>query len=336
MTRIDAQGPCDEIPISNPTDSNSSVRIVSTPSEAPVGRRVGFRWIVLVLVLCVIPVIVVGVLVTSLDAHPVVTGIATVSVVGVFTLAVYLKFNPTVASLKNAIEDLGPDEAIFQAINSPIALSGYGVIARTLRAAVASGHRGVLYRFLPSTELGAIEPIRVPFEPIVLDESDLRLVELMNETSGGSASPAPQSKRNIRRAGGWIIVAIFGFNVVIHLFRSIAMRRVTWELFYWSVLFLCMYFGVGRSWMLGTFLAVPGGLVTRKLRGIRRHVSLHVYTAADSALCVYRATKNLWIISVADGENAQWTTCAPAEARFAMAAWTSPIAPPTMEQLSEL
>lgn len=129
---------------------------------------------------------------------------------------------------------------------------------------------------------------------------------------------------------------IFGFNVVIHAIRSIATRQVTWELIWWAGILAVMLFGVGRSWREPTFLAVPGGIISRKLKGIQRDPQVHLFVARESILCVYRATRLLWVVAVADQHDAKWAAVTPTEARFAMAAWLSPLDPPTPEQLSEL
>jgi hypothetical protein len=100
------------------------------------------------------------------------------------------------------------------------------------------GHAGVALRIAPRQALDPIEPFEVPFEPTALDGCDWALTHLAGdeppaEAGREQAMMARRVRRNVLLKGGWLLVAFFGLNVVIHGVESLQQRRVTLLFVYW-------------------------------------------------------------------------------------------------------
>lgn len=210
------------------------------------------------------------------------------------------------------------------------------------------GKKGVIIRLCPAEHLRETKPLGVQIEPIEFDEADAAFDELSEalgddvKRSTGNRYEATMRRRvgrNLKLSGGWIIVVIFGINIAFALLRAYRERRLNEGLFIWSGLLFLMLFGVRSTrGKLGvnTWLLVPGGLAVRSVRRWKNVVTRHLFVARKSLLCVYRMERDSWGFIVADAERCETRVATKRELDVLLRVWTSPIPPPTMEQLEAL
>lgn len=216
------------------------------------------------------------------------------------------------------------------------------------------GGVGVVLRLGPPADANPIEPIDVRFEPCALNEAEDTLRMLATHThaaatqQGGAVRPSHRSEsltllrqvqRNLQMKGlGWLMVGIFGLNVVIAAMKSWQQWRIVWELPYWGGLMALLLFAPERGGLFRSkeWLAVPAGLVLRGGRLLSRRWTVHLYERRHGVLCVYRHFRRQWGFAIADGVESATGFATQKEIAFLLRAWLSPLPPPTAEQLSDL
>ncbi len=132
--------------------------------------------------------------------------------------------------------------------------------------------------------------------------------------------------------GAWTLTALFGALFV--LMRLVG--NPPWQQFFCGGLFLCsllaagwVEFGWREQWWL-----VPGGCV----RCVPTGTSAKVQIATPACACVVMvASGDCWHVHIVTGEQGVWSLrLTRGEAEVLLAAWRSPLPPPTEEQLAEL
>lgn len=209
---------------------------------------------------------------------------------------------------------------------------GDGVLL-LLEKLVAAGHRGWAFRAGEPADRTLIAPYDVPFEPQPLSEVDSALLS-GGEPSGSGA--LRRVHRNIRVQGGWVLVAIFGFNFAIAAWRAIEIWQVTFDLVAWGLALGAMTLVPASARTRGELLVVPGGAVWRRASWRQRDWRLHVFDRRNSNLMVVRIWRQQWGAYIHDGDQSARAIVTKAEADFLLRAWLSPLEPPTSEQLSDL
>jgi hypothetical protein len=102
------------------------------------------------------------------------------------------------------------------------------------------------------------------------------------------------------------------------------------------VLLVFILFPVGSSWLGGRqWLAVPGALLVRKSAWLRRGWTSHVFERGKSVLVLYKLYRRQWALVAADGEACESTIGTRAEMECVLAAWLSPVSPPTAKELAD-
>jgi hypothetical protein len=245
--------------------------------------------------------------------------------------------------------------------------AGVEALAKRL---VAAGRRNVSVRVGPAKDAVAVEPIRVPFEPCLLDEAEDALVDLDAYTRGGdggggsalaantadkAVAPSDEAhsavatvserralrrfRRNMRVRGvGWLLIGIFAFNTLIAALESWQKGAVQWSLVYWPAFLVVLVYGPTRGGLFrgSQWMAVPGGLVLRKGATLGKQWTVHVFDRRRSVLVVFRNFRQQWAFSVSDGAEAGTGAGTHREVTLLLRAWLSPLEPPGLERLSDL
>ena len=219
----------------------------------------------------------------------------------------------------------------------------------------AAGHSGVTVRIAPPAEQGPIDPLRVEFEPIPLNETDPAFVALSahhTHALGAESNPAPDSNRSpaesdasalrlqVRRVaqlGGMWVWLIFGLMFALAAIEALRRQSVTWALVGWGAAFAFSLFGPallaasrGRRYLL-----LPASLLWRELSRRSAAYCLHLFERDRSLLCVYQMRPQLWGWAVADGKKHATNVVTGEEARLLLRAWLSPLPPPPLARLTE-
>ena len=89
--------------------------------------------------------------------------------------------------------------------------------------------------------------------------------------------------------------------------------------------------GGGKQW-----LAVPGGIIIRKPRGIGSRSSLHLMRRSNSLILATRKlTDAFWRVTISDGKLTAARTMSNNELVVTLRAWTSELEPPALERLTD-
>ncbi len=92
------------------------------------------------------------------------------------------------------------------------------------------GRAGATFRICPMESAVSIDPVRVAFEPLALDETESAFVGLDERaTNTESDASTVQSKRRlnkyVRSKGGWFVLVLLGLFFGFELFQSIRRNR---------------------------------------------------------------------------------------------------------------
>ncbi len=190
-----------------------------------------------------------------------------------------------------------------------------------------------------------------PFEPRSLDEADDGFDELAQQLQAspdrhgkgdmesGSSRESRRLRRNFILSGGWLMLAIFGFNWLLAAIDALQRNRATDRLALWSTLLILLFVfpkGQGLSGREQWF-AVPAGVAFRKRSWFRSGWTLRVFSRESAVLCFFPCFRGRYFGTIiADTQQVQSTNLTPREADLLLRAWLSPLEPPTLEQLSDL
>jgi len=214
------------------------------------------------------------------------------------------------------------------------------------------GHVGITVRACDEDKRQEIEPIDVRFEPIPLNEADPSFAELQSgfrpaglPYAGSSAQQADAAdlrrtfRRNLRFAGGWLPLFVFvltASNLASQLASGASIGRVDVCLMIMAGLLLLSVGGRGAWRSAKQWLLVPGGVVARKPARKKSQWQVHLFDRRRSVLLVRQQNRNIWSVGVADGDGEENAFLTQVEAYTLLRAWLSPLAPPPVEQLSDL
>jgi hypothetical protein len=213
------------------------------------------------------------------------------------------------------------------------------------RALAAGGHVGQGVRIGRTGPRLPIRPLVVQFEPLPLDETDdtfrhlSESTRLKNVASGRRDQDASQILRWLRRhlelnSGRWWLKPLV-FCAVMQLVIYLRSGRMGYFFGIWLLIAAFLLIPTGFRLRSRQFLAVPGGLIVRRPKwpgGWRGRL----FTRESSVVCGYQSGLGHWSLIISDGKVVETTKGTQAEIAFALRAWYSPVAPPTLEQLSDL
>lgn len=202
--------------------------------------------------------------------------------------------------------------------------------------------------------LELIEPLKIAFEPRLLDETDEAFDELAQAAKSERSeidmstvdSPTNNSdrlalrwiRRIINLKSGWFMIAVLTWPLIGTGLESWERGSVTWQFLALLSFFLVLLPGNTETALLSRqqWLIVPGGLLLRTAANRGREVSLHLFDRRQCAMCVQQQHAGRWHVAVADVEMSESTTITDRECQLLLAAWLSPVAPPPLEQLVDL
>lgn len=194
---------------------------------------------------------------------------------------------------------------------------------------------------LASRRLPTCRPIKVPFEPIPLDESHPTLVELA-ELSAGDDHVAPLRRgyfapfrRYAVRTGlsaSWTTFLVFQFIRVakagVHSQEFLAYLMLF--VFLAAIPFLLLWAGSNR------WLIIPGGVVVRAFWWRRGPKGLRRYTPATAMLFVAEKGR-AWIAKLCDQDGVLYMCMlTQLECIALLGAWQCPLPPPDANKLVDL
>lgn len=243
--------------------------------------------------------------------------------------------NTAVARIKQKVETTEQDAVshLKQILPECKSLFARNLMESALQQHARHGANGTSFRLAPVDALSPIEPIAVPFEPQPTGEFDLA-----QPVGEDEPSAVPRGiRRNLLIKGGWVVLIVFGVNVLIGLIDSIQEWRIHPRLVLWLIGLVGLLLVPARSGWMTQWLVVPGGLVRRRPRGLLgRDTDLHLFARTTSLLCLYRFHRAGWQITVADAETAGSLIGTREELTNVLRAWMSALPAPPLDQLSDL
>ncbi len=222
--------------------------------------------------------------------------------------------------------------------------------ARLARVLAANNRFGQALRLCPTKSATPLNPFDIVFDPQSLDQTGecFRQLEEMGDEPPDDAVKVPAEgsaddstwlkvKRNVILRGGWIIAAVFLFNVLLHAWLSIMEGRIRPNLILWIAFLSLTLFGAsGATQSRKQWFVVPGGLIVRKAGRRDRRWKVQLLEPASSVLMVFQAGRHQWIACAANEDFTDRVVMTKREADFLLRAWLSPLTPPPVEKLTDL
>ncbi len=213
-----------------------------------------------------------------------------------------------------------------------------------LNRLVGAGKVGCVIRLCSADKLTAVHPVTVTFEPRPLN--DVTAGEFEGAPAGKTESDDSAAEQMSlspmsggTRIGKSLVTAVAACVLLWMIARAImAPGGISRE---WVVTFAVIVGVSGLTWWQRRFpnpqlFLVPGGFVVRRSPWYHRRWSLHVYDRRRSVLIARQQLKKSWQLRVADSEAQDTIVGTEVQTTQALRAWLSPLAPPTLEQLSDL
>lgn len=239
-------------------------------------------------------------------------------------------------------------EGAAQVAKSAVAEIGYHDRLRALRMIgrefLSRNWCGYAIRIAPRAGMLPAPPLQVQIEPLALCESDEGFVQLQQTGKSEDKSLAmSEPSRRLRRSWRMVSVTLPAFTIfIIHLsraiFRSIERGRVDERLLFLIGLLLLavllsVWFGGRQQKRL---LAVNAGLLYRKSRW-KGPTDLYLFRRESSVLCVFQGDRVRWhwIVQDQNHKNGVHAMGTAAEAQMLIRAWSSSLAAPQLEQMSD-
>lgn len=228
------------------------------------------------------------------------------------------------------------------------------VVMKLSKRLAEQGARALALRIAPPAELSPVSPFDVPFEPQPLNEQQSALVAaaaapaataatqpanaIVTAPAAGISAPSGSQiaalRRRLRLSGQGIAAVYLAFQLVRALIDSISRQRPTELLFVWAGLLALFLFVPIWQYEGSQWYVVPGAIICRT--PARSGWNLRLFRPRESVLCVAQLSPGRWCAVVAGEADRQRQIMTPIEARFLLAAWLSPLPPPTEAQLSDL
>lgn len=218
-----------------------------------------------------------------------------------------------------------------------------------LISGLGSRQPGLVFRFAPRAHHPPIEPIAVPFEARLLDETEPGFSELWNATlasgEGAGAESLPGADespglrrviRNIRLKEGWFMTLLFLALFANSAYEDYLVGRITVWTIIWAVFLARVFFAPAtRNTGEGTWFIVPGGVLIRRVNE-KKEVVHRLVDRKSSVLGVFMETRHRWSIVVSDESDLFSRAATAREATMLLRAWTSPIEPPSKEVIAHM
>lgn len=198
--------------------------------------------------------------------------------------------------------------------------------------------RGLVIWLLRNPKVDAVvpPPLEVPIEPLELDEGRSALHELPGIQGDGVGAKPLRSSRARR------LLVRLGLPLVIilpQLFNGITQmvfNRNVYVYWTWGLMIGALIVATILIWWLSDqWLIVPGGVLIRKSFVGKVGQSLRLFTPADSLLLIRPHVQGVVQLELWRGGKCFRRRATPLELAALLAAWQSPLPPPSMDRLSD-
>ncbi len=248
--------------------------------------------------------------------------------------------------------DTSPRELLDHLIKRERRSEDTTILPIALKLLVERGHVSQAFRLWKHKPAPAVvEPLTHPFEPRLIDETDVGFVALAHATEkalsdasevGSSADDDIRRiprfmRRNILLNGGYLFLLV----ALLWIVRDTILLIRTGE-FSFRLLFSCIALAAllwlpvsGGAISREQWLVLPGGLLRRTPTKRSNESDLYIFNARRSLLLAIQTPYKAWRLLLSDGEESDWFDATKVEMDIICRAWCSPIKPPTVEQLSD-
>lgn len=312
------------------------------------------NWVLIPLILVLAP-LVAGLMVIFLiaivtvanhfnEAYPAIGPIAVLVILGLLVLLLVAAMQAWAGYFARRVAAIGEVDDVLDRFRRSVSTrelvqsrTGAAALARALYRA---GRTGWVIRTGRARMLGPIRPLDVNFEPLPLDETQATLQELWRETQPEDASTAEVVAQGSGFSLGRTVLLGGGLRsliplLVVFLFVTIASWRPAGPgrgAYLWGALLIFWFLWALRPQRSGRVMLVPAGLIDRTREGWR------LFAARDSVLVVHRhkrePTRHVSIVGC--GGRLLQLRLTPRELDCLLAAWISPLEPPSGHLLSSL
>jgi|GEM_PF-2518696 len=268
-------------------------------------------------------------------------------------LAVRKHVNRRVRNLCTLHDDRSTEKLV-QIIVEDFGRPGVSTLAQALALVLAEVRvPGFVIRCCPPEHRDVIEPVAIPFEPLVLDESDDATAAFRDamDSSGGhdenekmhdhAEEPESRLMREVHRrnklagvSGWWLGLIAVGVAVGSAVGDNLATAAIIIAVFAFM-----LFAGSSSSRLLSNrdcWLLVPGGLLVRGSGWRRGGFSLQRYERSQAVLVVLRSKGMMWLAAVSDGQSLHSTSVTKDEVNLLLCCWLSPLEPLPLERYGDL
>lgn len=200
-----------------------------------------------------------------------------------------------------------------------------------------------------------IEPLRVSFTPVSLDESDKHFVNLVEATSE-SGGDLPGAETTLRTTAGeiaigrriWRRIRLVWIWPILFALLTLTISEIIRAYNPWSetarlLLFIAPFFLLLNHLTISGSPAsplqhfiVPGGLLHRKKAKGATKSDVELFSPKSAILVAVPSRKEAWTVFVTDGIRNQTLLLTKMETEMLLRAWLSPISPPSIDKLVDL
>jgi len=223
----------------------------------------------------------------------------------------------------------------------------HGALKHVAQAFVDSGRLGCVLRIGPAESLGRVEPLGVPFEPHLLDAIDEESQSESGEPSanakpgqeGSYASALRDSYRPVRkwlnRYGQWVNLLVWATLGVVKSLRSGQIDFLIYALAAGLLVTLILRIHQSGLTERQAFI-VPGALIVRESGWRSSNWGIAMFEPHEAVLLTCRSPDRRWELLLGSRTQIYNFRVTQAQAEAVLRAWLSPLAPPRLEQLSDL
>lgn len=223
----------------------------------------------------------------------------------------------------------------------------HGVLKHVARRLVDSGRLGCVLRIGPRKALGQVEPLAVPFEPHLLDSTDEESQSETEEGDTGRQEPRERGyvsalRESFRPIKKWLDRYAVWANLVIWITLGIvnSLRSGQIDFVIYALGMGILVSAIVRFRQRGLRelqpLIVPGALIVRDAGWRSADWRVTMFEPHETVFLTCRFPDGRWELLLSSQTQMYYFRVTEAQARAALRAWLSPLAPPTLEQLSDL
>lgn len=181
-------------------------------------------------------------------------------------------------------------------------------------------------------------PLRVPFEPLELDETAERLLDLLEQAGVDAADPRLSrgygpTRRFFARLG------VFNITLITLLFQAVfqvVLFRDRFVFIMWGAIFgVVLLAGLITRFFSSQWLIVPGGVIVRRGRVFHAATSAILYQPRNAVLYVCPEPGSYLAVLHTPKRRPSSRRLTAIELQALLAAWQSPLEPLSTERMSD-